>query len=125
MHSCPFCRIMLPNLEDMWNPIGRGFDGSPASVGGIRSCAWCASASCIMDTTHTMLQQIAQPLTGFFTALSSLLTLCQDYLCEDDVEFARRGSFSTEDLQVSFEQQDQFLIIQDYESSWQVTTSYS
>src|SRR6266567_1827578 len=125
MHSCPFCRIMLPNLEDMWNPIGRGFDGSPASVGGIRSCAWCASSAQIMDTTRTMLQQVAQPLTGFFAALSSLLALCQEFVCEDDVAFTQRGSFLTEDSQVSFAQQDQFLVIQEYERGWQVTTSYS
>jgi len=109
----------------MWNPIGRGFDGSPASVGGIRSCAWCASNAAIMDTAHTMLQQLAEPLTGFFTALSSLLTLCQDFVCESDTEFVQRGTFSTEDAQVSFAQQDQFLVIQEDENGWQVITSYS
>ncbi len=94
MHNCPFCRIMLPNLEDMWNPIGRGFDGSPASVGGVRSCAWCASNAAIMDTTRTLLQQVAQPLVSFFAALASVPELIGES-DKENVE-GRRGQTPAE-----------------------------
>lgn len=55
---CPFCPLLLPGQEDMWNPIGNDFFGEPASIGGVPSCGDCAQVVEIGGNAAELVAQV-------------------------------------------------------------------
>lgn len=55
---CPFCPILLPHQQELWNTIGPDFFGEPAEIGGVPSCGDCAAVAAMTDEAEQIIRML-------------------------------------------------------------------